>query len=246
MKRWLLVVLVLTLILPASSFAKRKKYEVIDVTDGGSIVGTIKAAEMVADPVEKTGTEVPEEVKLCGTEFKMNEYIISADLGVKNVIVALEDVGQGKEMPKEDLTLDNKGCQFHPLVSIAYKGSQFVIHNSDPIFHNTSLGLIMKDKRSTVYNLALPTQNTTIKKPVKRTGMNSVKCDAHKWMRAYVFAAKNPYAALTDANGKFEITDIPPGKYNVMVWHEGFGEVVKTVEVKAGQATTMDHTFAKP
>ncbi len=246
MKRWLLLVLILTLVLPASAFAKRKKYEVVDVTNGGSIVGTIKAAEMVADPVEKIETEVAEETQLCGTEFKMNKYIISADLGVKNVIVALKKVAQGKAMPKQDLTLDNKNCQFHPLVSIAYKGSQFVIHNSDPIFHNTSLGLMMKGKRSTVYNLALPTQNTTIKKPVKRTGMLSVKCDSHKWMRSYVYAAKNPYAALTDANGKFELTDIPPGKYEMMVWHEGFGEVVKTVEVKPGQATTMNHTFAKP
>lgn len=245
MKRWLLLILVLTLILPASAFAKRKKYEVVDVVDGGSIVGTIKAAEKVADPVEKIETTVPEEQKLCGSEFKMNKYIISADLGVKNVIVALLKVTKGKAMPKQDLLLDNKNCQFHPLVGVAYKGSQFVIHNSDPIFHNTSLGLIMKGKRSTVYNLALPTQNTTIKKPVRRTGMNSVKCDSHKWMRAYVYAAKNPYVAVTDANGKFDITDILPGKYEVMVWHEGFGEVVKTVEVKAGQATTMDHTFAK-
>ncbi len=245
MKRWLLLVLILTLVLPASAFAKRKKYEVVDVTNGGSIVGTIKAAEMVADPVEKIETEVAEETQLCGTEFKMNKYIISADLGVKNVIVALKKVAQGKAMPKQDLTLDNKNCQFHPLVSIAYKGSQFVIHNSDPIFHNTSLGLMMKGKRSTVYNLALPTQNATIKKPVRRTGMLSVKCDSHKWMRAYVYAAKNPYAAMTDAKGKFEITDIPPGKYEVMVWHEGFGEVVKTVEVKPGQATTLNHTFAK-
>lgn len=245
MKRWLLLILVLTLILPASAFAKRKKYEVVDVVDGGSIVGTIKAAEKVADPVEKIETTVPEEQKLCGSEFKMNKYIISADLGVKNVIVALQKVIKGKAMPKQDLFLDNKNCQFHPLVGVAYKGSQFVIHNADPIFHNTSLGLIMKGKRSTVYNLALPTQNTTIKKPVRRTGMHSVKCDSHKWMRAYVYAARNPYVAVTDANGKFEITDILPGKYEVMVWHEGFGEVVKTVEVKAGQAATMDHTFAK-
>lgn len=245
MKRWLLLFLALTLLLPASSFAKRKKYEVVDVVDGGSIVGTIKAAEMVADPVGKVETEVPEEVQLCGGEFKMNQYIIAADLGVKNVVVALKNVARGKAMPKEDLLLDNKGCQFLPLVSIAYKGSQFVIHNSDPIFHNTSLGLMLNGKRSTVYNLALPIQNTTIKKPVRRTGMLSVKCDSHKWMRAYVFAARNPYATLTDANGKFEITDILPGKYEVMIWHEGFGDTVKTVEVKSGQATTMDHTFAK-
>jgi hypothetical protein len=246
MKRWLLLILILTLIVPASAFAKRKKYEVVDVTNGGSIVGTIKAAEMVADPTEKIETTVPEEQKVCGTEFKMNKFIISADLGVKNVVVALKKVAQGKAMPKQDLFLDNIGCQFEPLVGIAFKGSQFVIHNSDPFFHNTSLGLMMKGKRSTVYNLALPNKDMTIKKPVRRTGLHSVKCDAHKWMRSYVFAAKNPYATLTDDNGKFELKDILPGTYDVMVWHEGFGETVQSVEVKAGAATTMDHTFAKP
>jgi hypothetical protein len=246
MKRWLLLVLILTLLVPAGAFAKRKKYEVVDVTNGGSIVGTIKAAEMVTDEMGKITSQVPEEQKICGTEFKMNKFIISADLGVKNVVVAINKVAKGKAMPKQDLFLDNKGCQFEPVVGIAFKGSQFVIHNSDPFFHNTSLGLMMKGKRSTVYNLALPNQDMTIKKPVRRTGMHSVKCDAHSWMRSYVFAAKNPYATLTDENGKFELTDILPGTYEVMVWHEGFGEAVKSVEVQAGQAATMDHTFAKP
>jgi hypothetical protein len=65
-------------------------------------------------------------------------------------------------------------------------------------------------------------------------------------MRAYVYAARNPYAAVSDENGKFEIKDILPGTYEVLVWHEGFGEVEKSIEVTAGQATTLDHTFAKP
>jgi hypothetical protein len=246
MKKWLLLALVLTFILPASSFAKRKKYKEVDVTNGGSIVGTIKAAEMVADPTIKTEPKVPEEIKICGTEFKMDKFVISPDLGVKNVFVALPDVKKGKAMPKEYLHIDIKNCQFHPLTAVAYKGSQFVVKNSDPIFHNISMGLMLKDRRSTVYNLALPNQNMIIKKPIRRTGIYNVKCDAHKWMRAYVFAAKNPYVALTGQNGRFEITDIPPGKYAVLVWHEGFGKVEKTVEVKAREATTLDHTFAGP
>jgi hypothetical protein len=246
MKKWLLLVLALTFFLPASSFAKRKSYEVVDVTNGGSIVGTIKAAEMVADPIKKIEPKVPAEIKICGTEFKMDQFVISPDLGVKNVIVALRDVTKGKAMPEADLHIDLKNCQFHPLAAIAYKGSSIVVKNSDPIFHNISLGLMMKNRRSTVYNLALPNQNMEIKKPVRRTGIYKVKCDAHTWMRAYVFAARNPYVTLTDESGKYEITDILPGKYAVLVWHEGFGEANKTIEVKAEQATILDHTFAKP
>jgi hypothetical protein len=246
MKKWLLLALVFIFILPSSAFAKRKKYEVVEVTDSGSIVGTIKAAEMVADPTKEIKTDIPDEIKLCGTEFKMNKFVISPDLGIKNVFVALQDVTKGKAMPKEDLHIDLKNCQFHPLAAVAYKGAQIVVNNSDPIFHNISLGLMMKSRRSTVYNLALPNQNMKIKKPIRRTGMYNVKCDAHKWMRAYVFAARNPYVALTDENGKFEITDILPGKYTVLVWHEGFGEVKKTIEVKAGKATALDHTFGRP
>jgi plastocyanin len=246
MKKWLLFALIFTFILPASAFAKRKTYEVVEVANGGSIVGTIKAAEVVADPTKKIKAVVPAESKICGTEFKMNKFVISPDLGIKNVFVALQDVTTGKAMPKEDLHIDLKNCQFDPLTAVVYKGSHIVVKNSDPVFHNISMGLMLKDRRSTVYNLALPNQNMEIKKPVRRTGMYNIKCDAHPWMRAYVYAARNPYVALTDENGKFEITDIPPGKYAVLVWHEGFGEVKKTIEVKTGKATALDHTFAKP
>jgi len=247
MKRLILSLIVVALVVPATSAdaRKRKRYEVVDVTNGGSIVGTIKAAEKVADPVMKVETKKPEEIKLCGAEFKMNKYVIGADMGVQNVVIAVTNAKKGKAMPTENMVVDNVKCQFVPLVGIAYKKTKYVIKNSDPVFHNTSIGLMLKGKRSTVYNLALPNLNQVIEKPVKRTGLQNVKCDAHPWMRAYIYAAKNPYAAVTGADGKFEINDLLPGTYKVMVWHEGFGEEMKTIEVKAGEATPLNHTFAK-
>lgn len=247
MKKIVLGIIVFALIVPTSVFAKKraKRYEVVDVTGGGSIVGTVKASEMIADPVMKVETVKPDEVELCGTDFQMGKYVIGADLGMKNVIVSVTDVKKGKAMSTENLVVDNQRCQFVPLVGIAYKKAKYIIKNSDPIFHNTSIGLMLKGKRSTVYNLALPNQNQVIEKPVKRTGMQNVKCDSHPWMRAYIYAAKNPYVALTGADGSFEIKDLLPGTYKVMVWHEGFGKEMKEVEVKAGEATTLNHTFAK-
>ncbi len=247
MKRIVLTMVIIALVVPCSAFARKraKRYEVVDVNNGGSIIGTIKASEMVADPVKEIVTKKADEVEFCGKDFQMEKYIIGADLGVKNVVIAVTDAKQGIAMPTTNLELDNVKCQFVPLVGIAYKKAKFIIKNSDPIFHNTSMGLMMKGKRSTVYNLALPNQNQVIEKPVKRTGLLDVKCDSHPWMRAYIYAAKNPYVVLSGDDGSFEIKDLLPGTYNVMIWHEGFGKEMQTVEIKAGEAATLNHTFAK-
>ena len=41
-------------------------------------------------------------------------------------------------------------------------------------------------------------------------------------MNAEMIVASNPYYAVTDAAGNFELTDIPPGQYEIVAWHEGW------------------------
>ncbi|MBF0487445.1 MAG: carboxypeptidase regulatory-like domain-containing protein [Nitrospirae bacterium] len=242
MKKVFVGVLVTMLLLPLFAFADSKPYEVVDVKDGGSIKGKIKSSGPVADPV----LDIKKDEAVCGKSVPKQEYIISASNEVKNVLVVVEDVEKGKAIPKTDAVIDNQKCEFVPIVAIAYVGGKYIIKNSDPIFHNTSLGIILGEgKKRTVYNLALPNKDQSIEKPVKVPGLQIVQCDAHSWMRAYVYASKTPYATVTDAKGDFEIKDLLPGKYKVRIWHEGFGEVTKDVEVKAGQATALDHTFSK-
>jgi hypothetical protein len=241
MKKLVLLMLIIALFVPAYVFAA-EKYEAIDVKNGGSIKGKIKASGAVQDPA----VEINKDQDYCGKSQPSHTYVISPNMEVKNVLVYIEDITKGKAAPKTDLTLDNKKCAFEPLVGVAYVGQKYIIKNSDPIFHNTSLGVILGEgKRRTVYNLALPNKDQTIEKQVKVAGMQSVKCDAHSWMRAYIYASSGPYAVITDDKGSFEIKDVPPGKYKVKIWHEGFGETTKEVEVKSGSAAELDHTFSK-
>ncbi|MBF0318458.1 MAG: carboxypeptidase regulatory-like domain-containing protein [Nitrospirae bacterium] len=242
MKKVFLGALVIMLLLPAMVFAEVKAYEVVDVKDGGSIKGKIKSSGPVKDPV----LEIKKDENVCGKSAPSNMYVISGANEVKNVIVAVEDVAKGKAIPKTDTVIDNQKCEFVPIVAVAYVGDKYIIKNSDPIFHNTSLGILLGEgKKRTVYNLALPNKDQVIEKPVKVAGLQIVQCDAHAWMRAFVYASKSPYAAVTNDKGDFEIKDLLPGKYKVKIWHEGFGETIKDVEVKAGQATALDHTFTK-
>ncbi len=237
MKRTLTFLVVFSMLFAGASLA----YEVVDVKNGGGIKGKVKAAAKVDDPV----LTIDKDTEFCGKSQKAMMYILSPSLEVKNVLVIVEDVKKGKAAPKTDITIDNKKCYFEPLVGISYKGANYVIKNSDPILHNTNLGVLLNSKRRTVYNLALPRKDQVITKPNRVAGLLAVKCDAHSWMRAYVYSSEHPYVAITDANGNFEIKDLLPGKYKVRIWHEGFKEITKDVEVSAGKASELNVTLTK-
>jgi len=253
MKKIIVLLVAGLLLAPGPALAKKAKYEVVAVTNGGQIKGKVTTALKVKDPViniEVKAGEDPEktevERELCGGEKAAGMYILSSAGEVKNAYVIVEKVKKGKAPPKMDLVIDNIDCRFVPLVGISYLKSKYIIKNSDPVLHNTNLGKLLKGGiRRTVYNLALPHKDQVIKKISRVSGLISLKCDAHYWMRAYVYASRHPYVAITDANGGYEIKDLLPGKYKVRFWHEGFEEVIKGVEVKPGSSTELSALFTK-
>ncbi len=255
MKRLILIMVAVTLFLPLSAHSapKRVRYEAVEVTNGGSIKGVIKTSVKVTDPViplhikpKEDPLETAQEKKTCGDNHGAMMYLISSSGGVKNALVIVEGVKKGKAAPKKDLTIDNNGCRFDPLVGISYVKSNFIFRNSDPLFHNTSIGkMLPSGVRRTVYNLALPHKDQVITKPNRVSGLLNVKCDAHPWMRAYIYSSRHPYVAITGENGEFEINDLLPGKYTVRIWHEGFKEIVKEVEVQSGQTASLEGSFSE-
>lgn len=237
MKKFLVLLVIFSLLLSTASFA----YEVTDVKDGGAIKGKVKASVKVDDPMLQMTTDTD----FCGTNQKALMYVLSPSLEVKNVLVVVEDIQRGKAIQKNDLTINNLKCRYEPLIGITYKGANFVIKNSDPIFHNTNLAIRHNATKRTVYNLALPKKDQVITKLVKSTGLHDVKCDAHPWMRAYAYVSEHPYVGITDEGGNFEIKDLPPGKYKVRFWHEGLDEITRDVEVASAKTFELSLTMSK-
>jgi hypothetical protein len=114
-------------------------------------------------------------------------------------------------------------------------GDSYEIRNSDPVLHNTHLH--MED--STLINVAMPPSGKNIKKTLLQAGIINIKCDAHKFMQGWISVTDNPYFAVTDTEGNYKISGIPPGKYKIKVWHEKLSSIEIEVTISPNQRTEL-------
>ena len=154
----------------------------------------------------------------------------------QNAAVYLVEVAKGKAWPPaaKPPELDNIKCRFVPDVQVIPAGPLDVV-NKDPVLHNTH-GYYGK---RTAFNMALPNEGQRIPTDLTRAGTVRVDCDAHGWMQGWIYVVDNPYYAITGADGKFSITDVPPGTYNLVAMQSYTGPNQQSVTVASGKPTTL-------
>jgi Polysaccharide lyase family 4, domain II len=208
-------------------------YEEMQVANGGAIKGKVTYTGLV--PTRKIIPTKDQEV--CGGIRDEQQVIVGPDSGVMDAIVYLKEVPKGKrwDKPKKTPTINNRKCNFEPHVQVMPAGMNLAILNSDPVLHNTH-GFLIK---ATVFNVAMPKQGMRVERPIKKPGIVRVECDAHGWMLAWIYAADNPYYAMTGRDGSFTINDVPPGDYTMVVWQEYTGSMDVPVTVKAKETATV-------
>lgn len=229
-------------ILGLATSVSAKGYKEVEVTNGGSIVGTVAAGDAEPDTRSYTISKDPE---ICGTGSREVRFVeINGDGMLKNAVVFLNEIEEGKAFDPEtiNLSLDQKGCEFSTDLGIMVNQGELTATNSDMTLHNIHTYELIGKARRTVMNVSQPNQGDTVTKKVKLRRGNGMKveCDAHDFMHSFVFVARNPYYAVVDENGNFSIDDIPAGTYEVVVWHGVLGEIdAGEVTVEAGGEANM-------
>jgi plastocyanin len=208
-------------------------YDEGTVTGGGSIEGQI----IYKGPVQTRKIIPNKDVEVCGGIREEPLIQVGPNQAVENAVVYLVDVAKGKPWPaetKKAAELDNLKCRFVPDVQVIRAGPLVVI-NSDPVLHNTH-GYYGK---RTAFNMALPNQGQHIPTELTRAGTVRVDCDAHGWMEGWIYVVDNPYYAITDADGRFKITDVPPGSYKLVAVQSLTGPNEQSVTVAGGKPSTL-------
>ena len=197
-------------------------------------VPALKPLAMDADPAcaKKHTKPVPAEMLVLGPGNTMGNILVWVSKGLP--------AGKTWPAPKTPVTLDQKGCVYVPHVMGIMVGQAYRILNSDGILHNVH----SLPKVNPQFNKPMPATmketSTTFAKP---ESVFQIKCDVHPWMVAYVGVFTHPFYSVTGTDGKFTLSGLDPGTYEITAWHEAMGTQTATVTVGASDTKTQPFKF---
>ncbi|MDD5544777.1 MAG: carboxypeptidase regulatory-like domain-containing protein [Acidobacteriia bacterium] len=254
MKASLLLILVVSLV-AALSVGCSKKTENTEETGANQAAPTPIDQSTVATitgKVSYTGTKPTPKVIHMDTEpacaaansgpVYTQELEVNSNNTLKDVFVAVTDGANNYTfaVPSTAVTIDQKGCRYHPHVLGLMAGQTLQIENSDHTTHN----IHPMPKDNPEWNTSMPQGSQPLEKKFGRSELLiPVKCNVHPWMKAYIGVTKNPFFAVTGDDGSFEIKGLPPGTYTLTAFQEKLGQQTMQVTVGAKETKTADFTF---
>ena len=221
---------------PAVIAPAAQPYEVVPVTDGGTITGTVDFDGTVP-AVEFVNPSVDQ--KVCGTSMVVKNVAL-AGTRVGGAIVWLTDIRSGKAFPIErrfDLT--NNNCTLDPFVQVIPTNSTLNVGNDDRAlqtnrFINVGTGQIIAVAPFNDDGEVVPVDRFNVPAEIE------VISAQHPWTHAWIAMLDHPYFAQTPASGAFSIEGVPPGRYQIRAWHPGLGLADDSVTVGAGQRVSVE------
>jgi hypothetical protein len=177
-------------------------------------------------------------------DFKLYEESLIADpktKGIANIaIYAAPEVGKIKMPVHADLLAATSPAHqieilhmaFTPHVSIMRVDQTLVVTNNDAAAHVPRI-----DPSSSSFEpfIKISAAKVKVEKKFDKPALlpYTLSCAVQPYMRGYLIVRDNPYFAVTDAQGRFEIKNAPVGKWRFQFWHEKSGYVTS---VKVGDA----------
>ena len=128
--------------------------------------------------------------------------------------------------------------EFSPHVVAVTAGSTVDFPNDDLVFHN-----VFSLSSAATFDLGRYPQRKSKARTFTKAGIVKVFCHLHSHMSAIVRVFDHPYFARVDADGRFKINGLEPGRHELVAWHERVGEAKASLVVAAGETTEADFTL---
>lgn len=225
-----------------SSAAPAPVYFKVDPSTAGSISGSIRYVGPRPKPKLVDMSNEPACVSANHGKVHDDAIVVGPRNGLADAFVYIEKGLEGKIFAPEQspATIDQKACWFRPHVLGLQTGQALQIINSDLVTHNIHPMPQLNREWNHSQGTGDPPMNH---KFTTAEVMIPVKCNIHSWMHAYIGVVDHPYFGVTKEDGKFAMSNVPPGTYTLAVWTQTLGKQQQTITVAPGGNAKADFTF---
>src|SRR4030066_803967 len=146
-------------------------------------------------------------------------------------VVYIEKASGAFWPPYKHPIMDQIELTFVPYVLPVLIGTTVDFHNSDDILNN----IFTPSWAGRKFTLGTYPKGGIGYFTFARLGEVALLCNIHPDMEGYILVLQNPYFAVPDKDGKYQIPNVPPGAYNLKIWYKSSISPVKDITVKKGK-----------
>lgn len=193
------------------SVVARSGYTVVTSGEVGSLSGTVRWQGAPPEAVE-LHTEGP-----CGPTRSVSSMQIGRGGAVEGAVVVLEGVHEGRLPLGGEARVSFEGCGLSASVTAVSVGTTIRFDNREELLHN----LRIVGRGESLLDVGLPHRGDSVE-ATARTGVYRITDDAaHPWIEGFLYVTDHPYVAVTNADGRFQLSRVPVGLYQLRLWHPG-------------------------
>lgn len=135
--------------------------------------------------------------------------------GIAEAVVFVQSpVDSNAAATRQSAEMDQLNKTFVPGVLPVVVGSEVRFPNHDQIHHH-----VYSFSRTKTFELPLYKGRDALAVQFDKPGVVNVGCNIHDWMSGIILVLPTRHYAMTDANGRFTLSDLPAGNYTLVAWH---------------------------
>lgn len=149
-----------------------------------------------------------------------------------------------EQSPEEFVEINQNDLTFIPHVTTIQAGTFILFTNSDPENHNVRA---LAENKNNKMNIVTTSSSDYDKRFHTEPGLKPIRlaCDIHPWMRGWIFVFDYPFFAVTDANGKFSVKNVPPGNYRINAYQpDGQLKATSEIRIQPREETSLTIRFS--
>lgn len=205
-----------------------------DAAEQGTIQVTV---ELEGEAPTPEPIKITSDQQVCSANLVSERWVVRNGK-VANCLVFIESGLPPMNYPDDaPVVLDQKECRYLPHVAAVRTGQLVQVKNSDPTYHN----VLGTPRKNPAFNLGMSQGQAPLEFRFEHPDKMKLVCSVHPWMESWLHVLPHPFFATTGIDGYATIPNLPPGEYQVQIWHEAHQKEPprRTVVVKAGETTEI-------